>query len=53
MNGKLKTACKIFAKKYGVAVLEGEEDTTIVRWLGSGSLTEEQKQALTAIYNEL
>lgn len=53
MHDKLKTACKIFAEKYGVAVLRGEEDTTVVRWLASGALTEEQKEALTNIYNEL
>ena len=53
MQGKLKTACKIFAEKYGVAVLKDNEDTTIIRWLASGALTEEQKKALTAIYNEL
>ena len=52
-ESKLKTACKIFAKRYGVAVLEDNEDTTIIRWLVAGALTEEQKEALTSIYNSL
>lgn len=50
---KLKEACKIFAKEYGVAVLEGDEDTSILRWLGAGALTEEQKQGFARIYDNL
>lgn len=53
IDDKLKEACRLFAEKYGVAVLEDEEDTSIIRWLGAGALTEEQKQGLTKIYNEL
>lgn len=50
---KLQKACKIFAKEYGVAVLEGEEDTTVMRWLGAGALTDEQKQGFARIYDSL
>lgn len=50
---KLQKACKLFAKKYGVAVLEDHEDTSIIRWLGAGALTEEQKQGLARIYDSL
>lgn len=50
---KLQKACKIFAKEYGVAVLEGKEDTTVMRWLGAGALTDEQKQGFARIYDSL
>lgn len=50
---RLQKACQIFAKKYGVAVLKNEEDTSVVRWLGAGALTEEQKQGLAEIYDNL
>lgn len=50
---KLQKACKLFAKEYGVAVLEGHEDTTIIRWLGAGALSEEQKQGFARIYDSL
>ena len=50
---KLRQACEIFAKRYGVAVLEGHEDVSIMRWLGAGALTDEQKQKLSEIYNNL
>lgn len=50
---KLKKACEIFAKEYGVAVLKGDEDTSVIRWLGAGALTEEQKQGLAKIYDSL
>lgn len=50
---KLQKACKLFAKEYGVAVLEGHEDTSIIRWLGAGALTEEQKQGFARIYDNL
>ena len=57
MKGKemdrVKEACKIFAKEYGVAVLENYEDTSIIRWLASGALTEEQKQGFARIYESL
>lgn len=50
---KLRKACKLFAKEYGIAVLEGDEDTSIMRWLGAGALTEEQKQGFARIYDSL
>lgn len=50
---RLQKACQIFAEKYGVAVLENDEDISIVRWLGAGALTEEQKQGLAEIYDSL
>lgn len=50
---KLQKACKIFAKEYGVAALEGCEDTSIIRWLGAGALTEKQKQGFVRIYDSL
>lgn len=50
---RVKEACKIFAKEYGVAVLENYEDTSIIRWLASGALTEEQKQGFARIYESL
>ena len=53
MNDKFKQACKIFASKYGVATLKGEEDVSIIRWIGAGALTDEQKQKLADIYDNL
>lgn len=50
---RLKQACKEFAKQTGVAVLEGEEDVSIMRWLGAGALTDEQKQLLNKIYERV
>lgn len=50
---KLQKACKIFAKEYGIAILDGQEDVSIIRWLGAGALTDEQKQGFTRIYDSL
>ena len=50
---KLQKACKLFAKEYGVAVLKNHEDTSIIRWLGAGALTDEQKQGFARIYDSL
>lgn len=47
---RLQRACKEFAKQTGVAVLECEEDVSIIRWLGAGALTAEQVQLLNDIY---
>ena len=50
---RLKQACKEFAKQTGVAVLEGHEDESVVRWLAAGALTDEQQQILNDIYERI
>lgn len=48
-----KQACKIFAKQEGVAVLKGNEDTSITRWIGAGALSQQQLRKLDNIYNQV
>lgn len=50
---RLKQACREFAKQTGVAVLNGEEDVSVVRWLGAGALSDEQKLLLNNIYERI
>lgn len=49
---RLKQACAEFAKRTGVAVLEGEEDISVGRWLLAGALTLAQQTLLSDIYEE-
>ena len=50
---RLREASRRFAEEEGIAVLKGEEDTSIVRWLGSGSLTENQIKRFSEIYESM
>lgn len=48
-----EVACKEFARQTGVAVLAGEEDISVIRWLGAGALSEDQKLLLNNIYERI
>lgn len=50
---RLRLACKKFARQTGVAVLAGEEDVSVMRWLGAGALSKEQKLLLNNIYERI
>ena len=53
LNDKLHKASVIFAKEAGIAVLEGSESESIIRWIGAGALSKEQLNKFSKIYENI
>ena len=49
---KLDKVLAKFAKDEGIAVLKDDTTGSMIRWIGSGSLTKEQLNRLSKLYEE-
>ena len=49
-NDRFHRASVEFARKYGVAVMQGYEGETMQRWIASGSISPERLKQFSDIY---
>ena len=49
-NDRFHRASVEFAKKAGIAVLEGYEGESMINWIGSGSISKERLKQFSDIY---